>query len=136
MKACVPTKDDRGLQSSPYEHFGSAPFFTIVNIESGQFEVVANAECHDHPESCHHIDLVKSYEVDAVVCSGVGRRAFAAMQSAGIEVLIPAEGTVSDIVKAVRAGETRRLSVDEACGGGRRGRGHGRSHGRTRNGNT
>jgi ArsR family transcriptional regulator len=120
MKICVPTKDDRGLASTLYGHFGSAPFFTIVNIESGQLEVVANVECQDHSGSCHHIDRVKSYDVDAVVCSGVGRRAFAAMQAAGIDVLTSAEGVVSDIVKAIRAGDGHRLSANEACGGGRR----------------
>jgi len=123
MKICIPTKDDRGLESSAFGHFGSAPFFTMVEVERGRLEVVANPEPHSHSESCQHVDGVKAHGVDAVVCSGVGRRAFAALREVGIDVLTPADGTVSDIVEAVRAGDTRRLSADEACGGGRR---HGR----------
>ena len=125
MKICIPTKDNRGLESRAHGHFGSAPFFAMVDADSDRLEVVRNTDLHHGPHSCHHVDGLKAHDVDAVVCSGVGRRAFAALQEAGIDVLAPEHATVADIVSAMRAGEVRRLSTDEVCGGGRHEHRHG-----------
>ena len=132
MKICIPTENDRGLESRAYEHYGSAPFFAMVDADSGQLEVVRNTDPHHRPHSAHHIDRMKAHDVDVVVCNGIGRRAFAALQEAGIDVLVPEHTTVADIVSAVRAGEVRRLSIDQVCGGGRHGHGQGAGvgHGR------
>ena len=135
MKVCIPTADERGLESEPVDHFGSAPFFTMLEIDSGELEVVRNPQCghHDHHDHHgqpgHHVDQLKAHSIDALVCNGVGRRAFAALQTAGIDVLVPAEGTVADVARTVAAGGTRKLSADEACGGGGRGRHRGASGG-------
>ena len=128
MKICIPTEDNRGLESRAYGHYGSAPFFAMVDADSGRLEVVRNTDSHRRPHSDHHIDRLKAHDVDVVVCNGVGRRAFAALQEAGIDVLVPEHATIADIVSAMRAGEVRRLSTDEACGGGRHGYGQGNCH--------
>ena len=135
MKICIPTEDDRGLDSTAFNHFGSAPFFTLVDVESGGTKVMQNPECHEHHRSCHHIQLLKAHDVDAVVCEGIGRRAHAGLREAGIDVLVPSDGTIAGIVATATAGGLQRLSADDACGGGRRhhghraGAGHGRRHG-------
>jgi predicted Fe-Mo cluster-binding NifX family protein len=121
MRICIPTEDDRGLESRAFDHFGSAPFFTMVDVESGQLEVVRNPGCQDHNrvhhdhQPRHHVDELTSHGIDALVCNGVGRQAFAALRKAGIDVLVPADGTVSDIIRALWTGETRTLSADEAA---------------------
>jgi len=132
MKICIPTKDDHGLESRVYDHFGSAPFFAMMDADNGRLDVVRNTDLDHRHHSCHHIDGLKTHNVDVVVCSGVGRRAFAALQEAGIDVLVPEHATVADIVSTVRAGEAPRLSPDRACGGGRQGHSHGAGvgHGR------
>lgn len=131
MKICIPTTDDRGLGSEVYDHFGSARFFTIVDVDDDRVEVVRNPECHDHPHSCHHIDILKAHGITAVVCRGVGRRAHSALQDAEIEVLVARHRAVADLISAFKAHELHPLSFGEACGGGRRG-GHGHQHGRVR----
>jgi len=120
MKICIPTNDNRGLESQASMHFGSAPFFILADVESANLEVVPNPECQDHHQSCHHIPLLKAHAVDAVVCEGIGRRAVSGLREAGIDVLVPPARTVSEIVHAVNAGDARPLSADDACGGGRR----------------
>ena len=132
MKICIPTKDDHGLESRVYDHFGSAPFFAMMDADSGRLEVVRNTDLDHRHHSCHHIDDLKTHNVDVVVCSGVGRRAFAALREAGIDVLVPEQATVAEIVGTVRAGEARRLSPDRACGGGRQGHRHGAGAGHGR----
>lgn len=125
MKICIPTKDNRGLASRAYGHFGSAPFLAMVDVDSGWLEVVGNQDHHHRPHSCHHVDALRALDVDAVICAGVGRRAFTALREAGIDVLVPEHSTVAQIVETVRLGGIRRLSAAEACSGGRTGAGRG-----------
>ena len=125
MKICIPTNDDRGLESEASMHFGHAPFFILADVESAGLEVLRNPECHDHHGSCHHVQLLKAHAVDAVVCPGIGRQAASGLREAGIDVFVPAERTVSEIVNAVNAGKAHRLSIDDACGGGHHGHRHG-----------
>jgi predicted Fe-Mo cluster-binding NifX family protein len=40
MRLCIPTIDDAGLDAQLSAHFGSAPYYTIVDTESEAFEVV------------------------------------------------------------------------------------------------
>jgi predicted Fe-Mo cluster-binding NifX family protein len=117
MKICIPTEDDRKLESRPFGHFGSAPFFTIVDTENGDLRVVRNPACRREHGACHHIPIIKAHDVEAVVCNGVGRRAFAAFEEAGISVLHPRGQTVAEIIEAIRTGATRALTADEACAG-------------------
>jgi len=49
MKICIPTQDDLGLESQLFSHFGSAPFFTIVEVDSGDLQVMGNLGLHSHP---------------------------------------------------------------------------------------
>jgi predicted Fe-Mo cluster-binding NifX family protein len=140
MKICIPTNEDRGLESRASTNFGSAPFFVMADVENAGVKVVRNPECHGHHQSCHHVPLLEAHEVDAVVCAGIGRRAASGLRAAGIDVLVPPDRTVSEIVAAVGAGRALSLSDDEAHGGrrrrhrhragGSRGRRHGHESGR------
>lgn len=132
MKICIPTQDDLGLESQLFDHFGSAPFFTIVEVDGGDLQILQNLDLHSHPRSCHHVDGLRAHDVDAVACAGVGRRAFAGLQEAGIDVLLPELGTVGEILEAARLGQLRKLSSDEVCGGGRPGGSHGAGSGQGR----
>ena len=49
MKICIPTEDNRGLEGMVCGHFGSAPFFTLVDTDSGSCEIIGNsASEHGH----------------------------------------------------------------------------------------
>ena len=123
MKICIPTKDDRGPAAEPFRHFGSAPFFTIVDTETGEFEVVANSNPHHRHGTYHPMSQLRDHGLDAIVCRGLGRRALASLESEGVDVMIGPEGTVADIVVAIQEGTLQPLPAAEAC------RGHGRGHG-------
>jgi predicted Fe-Mo cluster-binding NifX family protein len=130
MKICIPTQNDRGPDSEASDHFGKAPFFVLADVDNGGLEVVRNPECHEQHHSCHHVQVLKAHAVDAVLCSGIGRRALAGLTEAGIEVLAPAGRTVSEIVETVKVGKVRSLSPEDVCGGGGRHQHHGRGEGR------
>ncbi len=130
MKICIPTLDDRGLESRISNHFGSAQYLTLINTEGGELATVRNLECRHQLHSCHHLDSLTSLGVEALVCVGVGRRAFSALQEAGIEVLRTGHETVGDILAELEAGAVQPLTAREACGG-RHARGHGAGAGRS-----
>ena len=105
MKMCIPTRDERGMQSEVFDHFGSAPFFTLVDSESGQVEVEQNDNTHHGHGTCHPLRQFGSHSIDAVVCQAMGRGAVASLKEAGVRVFVldgDAGHTVQSVVTAAR----------------------------------
>ena len=49
MKVCFPVHKDEGVNSTVYDHFGSAPEFIIVNTDLQSVITVDNNDLdHDH----------------------------------------------------------------------------------------
>ena len=128
MRICIPTQSDQGLAAIPYGHFGSAPYFTLVNIDTNEVEVVSNRGAQHEHGQCHPLRWLSAHRFDAVVCRGMGRRALAMLNQEGVEVLVTEAPTVSAVVRAVSGGEATRLTAAHACQGGH-GHGHGHGHG-------
>jgi len=96
MKLCIPTEDNSGLTGRVSAHFGSAPWFTLVDSESGAVRTEANQEHLHRPGHCDAAQSIFGLGVEAVVCSGLGRRAFHSMQRAGIEVYLTESPSVGE----------------------------------------
>jgi predicted Fe-Mo cluster-binding NifX family protein len=126
MKICIPTMDDRGREGMPSDHFGSAPFFTFVDTETGEYEPVRNGGASHVHGSCQPLKFLGSRPVDAIVVRGLGRRAFARLTDAGVQVFVTLENNAEDTIAALEDGRLQPLSSEQAChghdGGGR---GHG-----------
>jgi predicted Fe-Mo cluster-binding NifX family protein len=115
MRICIPTSGGEGLRAEVAGHLGRAPFLTLVDTDSGELAVIQNAP---HGEGhCHPTGPLEGRGVEAVLCSGVGRRAMAAFEGAGIRVLVTQAQRVDEAVEALRNGAVRTLGVSEACGG-------------------
>ncbi|RKZ11635.1 hypothetical protein DRQ53_01705 [bacterium] len=135
MKICIPSQDDHGLESEIHDHFGSAPWFTIVDTANDEAVAVRNPSCHRSVGACHHVDMLQARKVGVVVSSGMGRKAHDALHQSGISVLAATGRQIGDIVSAVKAGGARPLDLSDACAGGHgygggHGHGHGGGHGR------
>lgn len=132
MRICIPTKDESGLEARAYNHFGSTPFFTVVDTETLRVEVVPNSDTgHGHGRgTCRPLRQANLPAFDAVVCRSMGRRALATLVDEGVEVFITKKNKVQEIVEAVKAGQTTRLSSLDACSGHGQGDGHGDGPGR------
>ena len=115
MRICIPTEGDEGLAGAVAGHPGRAPFLTLVDTESGEVAVVANAP---HGErACSPAERLAGTGVEAVVCPGAGKRAVATLGAAGIRVLLTTALRVDEAVAAARRGGLRVLGAREACGG-------------------
>ncbi len=124
MRLCLPTTDGSGLTSRLSPHFGSAPFFTLVDTAAGQVEAWSNAHEHHEHGRCNPAKGLMSRDLDAVVCRGLGMRALQHLLDTGIPVLVTEAWTVAGALEAFHAGELKAMNDEEACAG----RGHGHDH--------
>lgn len=118
MRLCLPTVSDAGLESRLSPHFGSAPFFTFLDTESGEVRAEPNDHARHEPGRCTPTKGLEGRGLDAVVCRGLGLRALQALTRAGIPVLATEAWSVSQALADVQGGTARLLAADEACAGG------------------
>lgn len=117
MKICIPTLGEKGLDEQVSEHFGSAPYFTIVDLNSNGVEIFNNGNQHHSHGGCHPMQFLNGKGIDSVVCGGMGRRAVELLNSDGIKVYLGNGNTVKTIVEEYKQGNLKELTVDCACGG-------------------
>lgn len=114
MKLCIPTLDDRDLAAPLSPHFGSAPYFTLVDTATGACETHANGGTHAHG-ACSPVAALTALRPDAVLCGGMGARATALLLQAGIRPLLVEAATAGEAAAAFAAGRFRELTPDLAC---------------------
>lgn len=126
MLACIPTRGNGGLEDTVHEHFGSAPYFTLLNTESNEVTIVENRNAHHDHGTCHPMNQLAHHKIDCVVFTGMGRRAIEALNAEGIRTLQSPSTRVVDIVEALRSNSLSEMDPLKACRG--RGQHGGCSH--------
>ena len=107
MKVCFPVKSNEGLNSVPYNHFGSAPEFVICDLESNDVKSIGNGDLgHEHGK-CQPIKALSGEVVDAVVVGGIGQGAIVKLNSMGIKVYQAVEGSIGDNIDSLNKGELK-----------------------------
>ncbi len=117
MKIAFPTRDDQGLESPVYGHFGSADFFIIAETGSDTVETVANKDRGHHPGQCQPLSALGRLDVDAVAVGGIGGGALFKLQAAGIKIYRAVEGTVRENLALIEAGRLPEFTADQTCAG-------------------
>jgi len=122
MTICIPTAGPAGLTDTVYGHFGSAPYFTIVDTDSNHVSVVdRGSHEHEHGTCAPAADLIDG-RVNAVACGGMGRKALARLTDAGIRVFLTRGSTPAAAVEEILTGVAEECTEEHACGG------HGHHH--------
>ena len=112
----IPVVDNSGLNSRLSEHFGRAPFFMVVEINSkGEIlsvEAIPNTSEHfggfGRPP-----DRILQLKPTAVVTYGMGPRALNIFQQARVAVLRANAASVREIIEAYKRNELEELT--EGC---------------------
>ncbi len=117
MRLCIPTVDERGLDARLSPHFGSAPYHTLVESDTGRVSVLVNEHARHEHGHCQPAKGLEGHGIGAVVCRGLGRRALAALGGIGIEVLVTDAWTVAQALEAFRADALQPMDPDAACMG-------------------
>lgn len=122
VNVCIPVTADRGLESPVSGHFGSAPLFMLVDVETRHAKALPNARAvHEHG-ACRPLDALAGHPVDALVVGGIGAGALMKLQGAGIRVFRATASTVAGCLDAFLAGAVEEIGPGGACG--RHGHGH------------
>lgn len=114
MKVCVPTKGNKGWDDYVSEHFGRAPTFTVVDLETKEVKVIPNTSEH-MGGSGYPPEIVADAGADVVICSDLGPRAIQIFEQLGVEVYVGAYGTVREAIQAWQAGRLRVATDENAC---------------------
>lgn len=109
----IPTIEDKGLSNRISEHFGRAPYFTIVDLgEDGDIVEVKSIE-----NTGEHFggrgrakDIIIGVNPTAVIVYELGPRALEGFQEAGIPVLKANQELVQDIISAYRENKLEELT--------------------------
>ncbi len=115
MNLCIPITEDLGLQSPVSAHFGSAPFFMIVDTVGGGFRMVPNQNSHHGHGMCQPLSSLAGEKVDGMIVGGIGVRALGKLQALGIQAFLSEHSTVGEAVAAFKAGTLMPVTPDAAC---------------------
>ncbi|MFH1152275.1 MAG: NifB/NifX family molybdenum-iron cluster-binding protein [Pseudomonadota bacterium] len=115
MKAVFPSNSDLGLSGSVYGHFGSAPFFVLVDTESSEFQILINQDKDHFHGQCQPLKALGGAVADAVVVGGIGKGALNKLLNAGIKAFRAVEGSVKTNLELLKAGTLPEFSMDETC---------------------
>jgi predicted Fe-Mo cluster-binding NifX family protein len=115
MKLCIPVKENKGLESSVYSHFGSSSAFIICDTDDDSIEVLDNSDKnHDHGQ-CHPISSINGKDIEAIIVGGIGARAINKLQANNIKVFQSEPGTVEHNVNLFKKSLLKEFTANDAC---------------------
>ena len=93
------------LKSEVDERFGRAPWFLIVDTETGDVEAIENDGASQMsgagPKAAQ---MIASRSVDCLVAGHIGPNAFAALAAHGIDVITAPKKLVAEVIEEVKSG--------------------------------
>ncbi|MHC1684457.1 MAG: NifB/NifX family molybdenum-iron cluster-binding protein [Clostridiaceae bacterium] len=115
MKICIPLKEDKGLESIPYNHFGSAPLFMIYDNESEKVKVIQNNDLNHQHGMCHPEKALGGEHVDAILVGGIGAGALKKLQLKNIRVYKVENSTALDNINLLKENKLSEFSINNSC---------------------
>lgn len=117
MKAVFPTNSELGLTGTVYGHFGSAPFFVLVDTDTSEHEVLINHDKDHIHGQCQPLKALGGIEAEAIVVGGIGKGALMKLAAAGIKAYKAVEGTVEQNLDLFKSGSLSEYTIDQTCSG-------------------
>jgi predicted Fe-Mo cluster-binding NifX family protein len=128
MKIAFPVEQDQGLESPVYTHFGTAPYFVVIDSESGAQQTINNMHLHHNHGQCQPMEALSGNPVDVIVVGGIGGGALMGLQAQGVRIFRAAEGSVKENFEFMKAGKLPEFAVNMTCAGHQGGQGGCHSH--------
>jgi predicted Fe-Mo cluster-binding NifX family protein len=117
MNICIPVENNQGLDSAVCAHFGSAPFFLMVDTETLACKSITNNDSHHAHGMCHPVAALAGEKVDGIVVGGIGMGALNKLNASGYQVFQSRFGTAKETINAYKSGQLPVFSTQNTCGG-------------------
>ena len=98
MKMAIPTLGKKGLEEMVSEHFGRCDTYTLLDDKGNFLEVIDNTSSHNGGKELPP-EILKKYNVDILLCKGLGPRALEFCKKLGIIVYVYSGNTVKEIME-------------------------------------
>lgn len=115
MKVCVPVENYEGLNSKPFNHFGSAPMFVVCDLENGQVSKLDNGDLDHEHGKCQPIKALSGTEIDCVIAGGIGQGAISKLNSMGIKVYKANGNTIEDNISLLKQDKLEEFASNHTC---------------------
>ena len=115
MKLCLPVTENSGIESKVSEHFGSAPYFMIVDTDTLDCNAITNTNEHHNHGMCQPLAILAGYKFDGIVVGGIGSGALNKLQSAGIKVYRTNFSTIKETVNGYKNNSLQEVTPQTAC---------------------
>lgn len=116
LRIVVPVSEENGVNSKLSQHFGMAPFYAVVDLDSDGNITSASTIANDS-EHFGGVGLppqrIIQLKPNVLVTYGMGSRALGMFQDAQVAVLRTEAGTVKEVVAAYKNDELQELT--EGC---------------------
>jgi predicted Fe-Mo cluster-binding NifX family protein len=114
MKVCIPTMGNGGMEEAVSQHFGRAPTFTLINLDTKEVQILPNMSNHMGGKGLP-TDMLKDQGVQVMIVGGLGPKAIQFFAEQRVEVFVGATGTVKDAIEDWREQLLTNASSDNAC---------------------
>ena len=115
MKICIPVEENKGMESNPYNHFGSAPKFLVVSLDSQEIEVIENGDLNHEHGKCQPLKALANQCVDIVIVRGIGAGAISKLNSMGTKVFRGVEGSIRENIELFKENKLMEFTVNSGC---------------------
>ena len=114
MRICIPSETTGGLEDQVGYHFGRVANYTIYDGKTKKVEVIENTSSHRGGTKLP-AELLREYNVDIMICGGIGRRAIQLFEQYGVEIYIGAQGIVKDAIELFKQNKLQMATDKDAC---------------------
>ena len=109
----IPTEDKSGLEAHLAEHFGRAPYYTIIDLDENNQNIGLRTEVNkgEHVGGTGHPhEHLLALKPNIFVVKGMGPGCLSSLQDASINVLKATGTTVKEIVESFKEGKLNALT--------------------------
>lgn len=115
MKICIPIKENNGMESEVYSHFGSASAFLLYDAEKNEIETLDNSDKNHVHGQCNPISSIEGNNIDGIIVGGIGARAIDKLNAQNIRVYQAVNGSAQMNIELFNKSLLPEMSVENAC---------------------
>ena len=118
MKIGVPVlSGEATLENAICDHFGSAPYFSILETETNLIKTVTNNHAEHEHGACNPLAALAGENVDAVIVRGIGGGAVRRLEEAGIPVYQTSSNDLKAAFEEFKSNKLEKISLNGTCAG-------------------